>query len=164
MNRRTEEMMIGQHLQKEMQNLPALNAPKVCPSIQRKFLGRFQRSVSKDGRVSLPSDFRSKLAGDVLVAMRNMEDRGPLVLVPRNLYEQGGVLRPTCEQTAIVRIDARGRIRIPTGMMSRGYKDRKNSRTVEFVGQISTIMVCNASNVSRDSGVAESVIAIFDEG
>ena len=77
------------------------------------FVGLFVLDVADDGRLSLPLEFQTELNGNEMFIMKNPERTNALVLIPVDERTKSSY-----EQAVRVRIDKRGRIRIPQELLS----------------------------------------------
>ena len=104
--------------------------------------------MADDGRLSLPLEFQTELNCNEMFIMKNTERTNALVLLPVDIYD--GCLknikdgadvseweRDSYEQAVRVRIDKRGRIRIPQNLLS-CIRLEKSSKVI-LRGHISTI-------------------------
>ena len=116
------------------------------------FVGRFVLDVADDGRLSLPLEFQTELNGNEMFIMKNPERTNALFLLPVDIYD--GCLQDikddadvdertkfSYEQAVRVRIDKRGRIKIPPKLLS-CIRFGKSGKVV-LRGHISTIDIFN---------------------
>ena len=93
------------------------------------FVGRFAQNVANDGLLKLPLEFQTELNGNEMFIMKNSERKNALVLLPIDIYAESlqslkdnadvsERTRFSYEQAVRVRIDRRGRIRIPQKLLS----------------------------------------------
>ena len=112
------------------------------------FVGRFVLNVADDDLLNLPLEFQTELNGNEMFIMRNPERSSALVLLPIDIYDDclksmkdGADVseweRDSYEQAVRVRIDTRGRIRIPQNLLS-CIRLEKSSKVI-LRGHISTI-------------------------
>ena len=124
------------------------------------FVGRFVLNVSDDGRINLPLEFQTELNGNEMFVMKNPERTSALVLLPVDIYDGclqgikddadvGEWTKSSYEQAVRVRIDKRGRIKIPQELLS--CIRLGNSGKVVLRGHISSIDIF-MGDVSTYSG------------
>jgi DNA-binding transcriptional regulator/RsmH inhibitor MraZ len=112
------------------------------------FVGRFVLDIADDDLLNLPLEFQTELNGNEMFIMKNPARANALVLLPVDIYDKciksikdgadvSEVTKSLYEQAERVRIDKRGRIRIPQKLLSciRAGKSGK----VVLRGHISTI-------------------------
>ena len=118
------------------------------------FVGRFVLDVADDGRLSLPLEFQTELNGNEMFIMKNPERTNALFLLPVDIYD--GCLqdikddadvdertKSLYEQAVRVRIDKRGRIKIPQELLP--CIRLGNSYKVVLRGHITTIDIFGES-------------------
>lgn len=112
------------------------------------FVGRFVLDVADDDLLNLPLEFQTELNGNEMFIMKNPERKHALVLLPVDIYDGclknikdgadvSELTKSLYEQAVRVRIDKRGRIRIPQNLLS-CIRLAKSSKVI-LRGHISTI-------------------------
>jgi DNA-binding transcriptional regulator/RsmH inhibitor MraZ len=112
------------------------------------FVGRFVLDVADDDLLNLPLEFQTELNGNEMFIMKNPEIKSALVLLPVDIYDGclknikdgadvSELTKSLYEQAVRVRIDKRGRIKIPQKLLS-CIRFGKSGKVV-LRGHISTI-------------------------
>lgn len=123
------------------------NADRVEDCMPQLFVGRYDSKVYHGGRICIPAEWRSRLDGDRVVAMRDIAEPNAICLVPESLYEMEladmkGEDYSVEQQNALLiakhlRLDVRGRIKLPKELLE---MFGGNAR-VTLVGCVRTIRI-----------------------